>query len=84
MFTTRFVRDALERAVKSAAQFAIAAFGAGVTNILDVSAVDVAGAAGAGLVLSLLTSLASSGVGNSESASVVKPEVVVEEGPEVQ
>lgn len=72
MHTRRFWADALERAVKSAAQLAIVAFGAGATNILSVDALAVLGAAGAGFVLSVLTSLASSKVGDSEDASVVQ------------
>lgn len=72
MFSRKFWADAVERAVKSSAQFAVAAFGAGATNLLDVPALTVLGAAGAGLVLSLLTSVASTRVGDSESASAVK------------
>jgi len=72
MFSKVFLKDALERAVKSAAQFAVAAFGADTVNVLDVSAVGVLGAAAAGLVLSFLTSVASGRVGDTDSASLSK------------
>jgi len=72
MFSKSFVKDAFERAVKSAAQFAVVAFGADTVNVISVDLLGVAGAAGAGFVISFLTSVASARVGDSDSASLTK------------
>ncbi len=72
MFSTAFLKDAFERAVKSAAQFAVVAFGADTINVIGIDGLAVAGAAGAGFVISFLTSVASSRVGDPDSASVNK------------
>jgi hypothetical protein len=72
MFSTAFLKDAFERALKSAAQFAVVAFGADTVNVIGVDALGIAGAAGAGFVISFLTSVASSRVGDSDSASLSK------------
>lgn len=73
MFSVKFWRDAAERAVKTVAQ-ALLLFGGG-DLALDKWALDWSGvayvAAGAAL-LSLLTSLASLGVGDKETASLVR------------
>ncbi len=72
MFTHSFVVAAVERAAKSAAQFMLAGigqdligvdlYGAGLTNVL---------AAGlTGFVISLLTSIGSSSIGDSPSPSL--------------
>jgi hypothetical protein len=58
----------LERACKSAAQSAILALGAQATGAIDVLHTDwltILGLAGGGFVLSVLTSVASSGVGGN-------------------
>ena len=72
MFSKSFLKDAMERAVKSAAQFAVVAFGADTVNVISVDLLGVVGAAGAGFVISFLTSVASSRVGDSDTASVSK------------
>jgi hypothetical protein len=63
MFTRAFLVASLERAVKTAAQSALLVFGADQINALHANWVDVGGFAAGGFVLSLLTSIASSGVG---------------------
>jgi hypothetical protein len=60
-----YVSAIVERAVKSAAQSALLAFGADKIDVLHADWQTVLGFAGGGFVLSVLTSLASSGVGNS-------------------
>lgn len=65
IFTRAFWTAALERATKSAAQAAILVIGADQVNVLTVTWPEVAGFAAGGLVLSLLTSIASAGVAGS-------------------
>lgn len=72
MFSKSFLKDAFERAVKSAAQFAVVAFGADTVNVIGVDGLGILGAAGAGFVVSFLTSVASSRVGDPDSASAAK------------
>ena len=71
MFTWIFWKDALERAIKTAAQTLIGVFG-GLTALdqLDWAAVGIA--VGTATVLSLLTSIVSSQVGSNQDASLVK------------
>jgi len=71
MLTPKFWIATFERAIKSAAQSALLVIGA---DKLDALAADwqmVASFAGGGAILSLLTSIASSKVGDEESPSVV-------------
>ena len=71
MLTPKFWISAFERAIKSAAQSALLVIGA---DKLDALAADwqmVASFAGGGAILSLLTSVASSKVGDEDSPSVV-------------
>lgn len=70
IYTRAFWRDASERAYKSAAQAAILALGGGAFNLLTLDWFTVGGAAGGGLLLSLLTSIASAGATGQESASL--------------
>ena len=80
MFTRSFWVGALERAVKTAAQFALVGGLADATNALALDWQQVAAAAGAGFVVSVATSLASLPFGAGGSASLVvedgSPEVV--------
>ena len=69
----KFAVDAIERAVKSAAQAALLVIGADQANVLALDWQNVAGFAGGGFVLSLLTSLASLPFGPSGTASLVDP-----------
>lgn len=70
MRTSKFWKDAAERAIKTFAQAAVAilALSAGLIDVNWVDTVSVAGLAG---VISLFTSIGSAGVGSSESASLV-------------
>jgi hypothetical protein len=74
MFTWRFWREALERAVKTAAQFVIGAWGIGdgIFNALEMDWSLAAGAALGGAVLSILTSLASLSIGAEDSPSGIQ------------
>lgn len=63
--------ESLERAVKSAAQGALLAVGADQLNVLSLDASVVGGFAGGAALLSLLTSLASGGIGSDDSPSAV-------------
>lgn len=74
IFTRRFWRETAERAFKTAAQSAILAFGAsdafGV-DLFSLSIGPIVGFALGGAVLSVLTSVASAQVGDSDTASLV-------------
>jgi hypothetical protein len=74
MFTRKFWKDAAERALKTAGQFGVTAWGVtAFTNVGDVvstgQATGLAALFGAGL--SLLTSIGSAPIGPEDSASVV-------------
>jgi hypothetical protein len=70
--STRFVRETVERAVKSAAQAAILVVGADRLDAFSTDWAHVAGFAIGGFVLSVLTSLASKPLGPDDgSPSVV-------------
>lgn len=72
MFKLLFWKDALERALKSAAQFAIGGWGLGTsTNAFDVDWMLGGGFAVTGFVLSILTSMASAPFGEGTSPSLI-------------
>ena len=72
MWTVKFWKAAAERAVKSAAQALVLLWAAdGGLNILDVNLTEAFGLSGGAAVLSLLTSVVSSAVGDSSSPSLV-------------
>jgi hypothetical protein len=71
MFGVSFWRGAVERAVKTAAQFALVAFGADTVSVISVDWQGVAAAAAAGFVVSVLTSLGSEPFGPMGSPSLV-------------
>jgi hypothetical protein len=70
----QFVVDAVERAAKTAAQAALLVIGADQANVLTLDWQNLAGFAGGGFLLSLLTSVASLSVGAPGTASLVAPE----------
>lgn len=73
IFTRPFLVALLERAIKTAAQMALAVVvGSEVTSAITLDWPLVAGAAGLGFVLSALSSVASAGVGPGESPSVTE------------
>lgn len=72
LFTRTFWEDAGERALKSGAQAVVLAVGGNAFNAWDVDWADISGIGVAGLVLSVLTSIASAGVGSAGTASLVK------------
>lgn len=63
--TKAYALAVLERAVKTAAQSALLVFGADQINAMNASWADAAGFAAGGFVLSVLTSLATSGFGGN-------------------
>jgi hypothetical protein len=71
VYTELFWRELLERALKSAGQFALVAWGAEVANILVADWRMVLSAAAAGAVVSAFTSIASLPIGPVGSASLV-------------
>lgn len=62
MFTRRFAEATLERALKTAAQSALIAFGADQFNAITADWATAGGFAAGGFVLSVLTSIVSAGV----------------------
>jgi hypothetical protein len=72
MWTISFWKQAVERAVKTAAQAGAAFFVVGTTGVADVDWATVGGIAGAAAVASVLTSLASAPFGQENSPSVVE------------
>lgn len=71
MFSKRFAKATLERAIKTFAQAAVALLVGDQAGIVGVDWVSVASVAGLAAVVSVLTSIASAGVGDSESPSLV-------------
>lgn len=63
--------DLAERAIKTLAQTLVATLSVGATGLLDVDWQQAASIAGLSAVLSILTSIASGGIGRTRSASVV-------------
>ena len=71
MWTKLFWEKAAERAIKTAAQAALAFFVIGQTNLLDLDWTQVASGAGVAAIASVLTSLASAPFGPGDSPSLV-------------
>lgn len=71
MFTVFFWKSAAERAVKTAAQVTVTFLGADVLDAFSVDYQRVAGIALGAAAVSLLTSVASLGVGERNSPSLV-------------
>jgi hypothetical protein len=71
MWTVSFWKQAVERAVKTAAQTALAFFVVGTTDLLSVDWLVVGSGVGVAVIASLLTSLASEPFGPKDSPSLV-------------
>lgn len=72
MTTRKFWISAAERAVKTVAQTALSLLTVGATSLLEVHWAAVGAVSGLAGVVSLLTSIVSSGVADSSSPSLVK------------
>ena len=73
MWTSTFWKDAIERAIKTFAQVSAAAFTGGsmMAMFTPLELTDIVKLAAASANVSVLTSIASTGVGDSDSASLV-------------
>lgn len=71
MWTVSFWRQAIERAVKTAAQAGLAFFVVGQTDLLSLDWAVVASGVGVATIASLLTSIASAPFGPVDSPSLV-------------
>lgn len=74
MFTKTFWKQAAERAVKTFAQGLLGVASAGALGVLDVNWGQAASAGALAAVLSLLTSIVTSGIGQPDSPSAVTVE----------
>jgi hypothetical protein len=74
MYSISFWKDTFERAVKSAAQGALLAWGVGdqIMNIFEADWGVAGGAALGAMILSILTSIISAPIGSKGDASLVK------------
>lgn len=72
MWTASFWKDTAERAIKTFAQVAASFLVIGTTGVLDVDWAQVASISGVAALVSVLTSLASEGVGTPGTASLIK------------
>lgn len=71
MLSKTFWKDAAERAVKTAAQTAIALIGTELVGVIEVDWVNIASVSGVAALVSVLTSVASAPVGVPDTPSVV-------------
>jgi hypothetical protein len=71
MFSLNFWRQTIERAVKTGAQFLVAVVGAEQFNLLEADWQAMLATVGTGVALSILTSIATSGFGETDSPSAV-------------
>lgn len=71
LFSPAFWTDTAERAIKTAAQAAVALLGADYVNLVDVNFAGVGSAAALAALVSLLTSVGSAQVGTDASPSLV-------------
>ncbi len=74
MFTKHFWLDAGERAVKTFAQASVALLTAGGVGLIGIDWLEVASVAGLAALVSVLTSVASTGRGDPETASLLHGE----------
>lgn len=72
--SSRYLKELAERAVKTFAQALVATLGAGAVDLLSVPWLGAISAAAVAALLSVLTSVASAGFGDSATPSVVTPD----------
>ena len=72
--TMRFLRELVERAVKTFAQTLVAVVGVGAVDVLSVPWPAALSAAGFAALLSVLTSVASAPWGDAATPSLVRPD----------
>lgn len=72
LFTRVFWEETTDRALKSGAQAMLLAIGGGAVNVLTLDWATVLGAGGGGVLLSLLTSMASSKFGDRGTPMLLK------------
>lgn len=72
MFTKLFVKDALERVIKTMAQTALAVITVNGFSLLHANYIEILSTVGLAGLISLLTSVVSSGVASKDSASLIK------------
>lgn len=73
LFTGSFWLDALERAIKTAAQTILGLIGTNVTDVTALNWQEVGIVTGVTAGLSILTSIVSSGIGEPGTASLLNP-----------
>lgn len=73
LFTGSFWLDALERAIKTAAQTVLGLIGTNVADVTSLDWGDIGVVTGVTAGLSVLTSIVSSGIGEPGTASVLNP-----------
>ena len=71
MFTGLFWRDTSERATKTFAQTLVVILGVGAVDLMSVGWVQALSVSGGSALLSLLSSIASARVGDSDSPSLI-------------
>lgn len=75
MFTAQFLKDAAERAIKTAAQSILVLWGSShVVNLFDIDFGQTLGVAGGMALVSVLTSVVSEKINDPNSASMVRGE----------
>ena len=72
MFTIKFWKDAAERAIRTAAQALIALWATDVSGVLAVDWVQAGSVSALAALMSVLMSIAATGVGDRESAGLTK------------
>ena len=72
MFTINFWRDALERAIRTAAQAVLALWGTSITGVLEVNWEQVGSVAALAALTSVLMSIAATGVGDRSTPAFVR------------
>jgi len=72
MYTLTFWKDAVERAIRTAAQALLALWATDVSGVLAVDWVQAGSVSALAALMSVLMSVAATGTGSQDSASVLK------------